>query len=124
MRGYQRKRISLVPIHSHPLALPAQLPVGRRADRPAALPVRRRALLEREQLLRAEGLVMDLARRLDEVLQVRAREEVAQVDELAVPLILDVDRAPAVLAAAHRLAADVEVLFAADHGEGDDGLQP
>lgn len=43
-------------------------------------------------------LVVDLACRLDEVLEVSTGEEIAQVDEFAVPLILDVDGAPAVLA--------------------------
>ena len=32
---------------------------------------------------------MDLGRRLDQVLQVRAREEVAEVDEFAVVFVLD-----------------------------------
>ena len=36
----------------------------------------------------------------------RPCEEVAQVDELAVPLVLDVDNAPAVLAATDGLAVD------------------
>ena len=66
---------------------------------------------------------MDLRGRLDKVLQVRAREEVPEVDELAVSLVLDVDGAPAVLTAAHGLAVDVDVLLRADDGEGDDGLE-
>jgi hypothetical protein len=45
--------------------------------------------LEREQLLRAEGLVVDLRGGFDEVLKVCACEEVAEVDEFAVVLILD-----------------------------------
>ena len=49
------------------------------------------ALLERKQLLGAEGLVVDLRRRLDQVLQVGAGEEVAEVDEFAVVLILNYD---------------------------------
>ena len=65
---------------------------------------------------------MDLGSRFDEVLEMRAGKEVTQVDEFAVSLVLNVDRAPAVLATAHRLAANVEVLLAADDGEGDDGL--
>ena len=65
---------------------------------------------------------MDLARRLDEVLQVRARQEVAQVHEFAVALVFHVDGAPAVLAPAHRFAADCYAFFAADDCEGDDGL--
>ena len=49
------------------------------------------AFLERKQLLGAEGLVVDLRRRLDQVLQVGAGEEVAEVDEFAVVLVLDCD---------------------------------
>lgn len=82
----------------------------------------RGALLQREQLLGAERLVVDLRRRLDEVLQVRAGQKVAQVDELAVPLVFHVDGAPAVLAAADGFAGDVDVALGADDGEGDDGL--
>ena len=48
-----------------------------------------RALLEGKQLLGAERLVMDLCGRLDQVLQVGAGEEVAEVDEFAVVLVLD-----------------------------------
>lgn len=77
----------LIPIHSHPLRIPTELPIRGGADGPAAL--RGGALLEREQLLGAEALVVDLRRRLDEVLQVGAGEEVAQVGELAVALVLD-----------------------------------
>jgi hypothetical protein len=43
-------------------------------------------------------LVVDLACGFDEVLKVGTCEEVTQVDKLAVPLILDVDGTPAVLA--------------------------
>lgn len=46
-------------------------------------------LLEGEQLLGAEGLVVDLRGRLDQVLQMGAGEEVAEIDELAVVLVLD-----------------------------------
>lgn len=41
---------------------------------------------------------MDLAGGLDQVLEVGAGEEVTEVDEFAVPLVFDVDGAPAVLA--------------------------
>ena len=46
-------------------------------------------------------------------------EEVAEVDELAVPLVLDVDHAPAVLAAADGLAVDDDGALGAHDGEGD-----
>lgn len=114
----------LIPIHRHPLALPAQLAIRARTNRPRSLPMHlRTTLLERQQLLRAEALVVDLRRCLDEVLEVGAREEVAEVDELAVPLVFHVDGAPAVLAPAHGLAGDVDVALGADDGEGDDALQ-
>ena len=48
-----------------------------------------RALLECKQLLGTEGLVVDLGRGLDQILQVRAGKEVAEIDELAVVLVLD-----------------------------------
>jgi hypothetical protein len=48
-----------------------------------------RALLERKELLGAERLVVDLRGGFDEVLQVRARQEVAEIDELAVVLVLN-----------------------------------
>ena len=63
---------------------------------------------------------MDLRGRLDQILQVGAGEEVAQVDEFAVALVFDVDGAPAVLAAADKLAVNVDVAFGADYCEGDD----
>ena len=66
---------------------------------------------------------MDLRRRLDQVLEVGAGKEVAEVDEFAVSLVFDVDGAPAILAAADGLAVDREGVFAADYCEGDDGLE-
>lgn len=78
-----------------------------------------RRLLERKQLLGAEGLVVDLRGRLDEVLEVGAGEEVAEVDKLAVVLVLDVDDAPAVEAPAHGLAVNDDVALAADNSEGE-----
>ena len=55
------------------------------------------ALLERKQLLGAEGLVVDLRGRLDQVLQVGTGKEVAEVDEFAVVLVLDYDALVAIL---------------------------
>lgn len=97
------------------------------------------ALLECEKLLGAEALVVDLRCGLDEVLQVGAGEEVAEVDEFAVVLVLDyrdvsncvgklemvilaIDNAPAVLSAADLLATNHDGLLGADHGEWDHGL--
>jgi hypothetical protein len=47
------------------------------------------ALLQSKQLLRTERLVMDHGCGFDQILQVRASQEVAKVDELAMVLILD-----------------------------------
>ena len=112
----------LVAVHGHPLRAAAHLALRRRADGPAAVALGA-VLLERQQLLGAEGLVVDLRRRLDEVLEVGAEQEVAEVDEFAVVLVLDVDNAPPVLAATDLLAVDDDGLFRADDGEGDEALQ-
>lgn len=82
----------------------------------------RRALLERKQLLRTERFVVDLRGGFDEVLEVGAGKEVAEVDEFAVAFVFDIDGAPAILAAADGLAVDRDILLGADDGEGDDGL--
>lgn len=47
------------------------------------------ALFQSQKLLGTEALVVDLRGRLDEVLEVGAGEEVAEVDEFAVVLVLD-----------------------------------
>jgi hypothetical protein len=47
------------------------------------------ALLESQQLLGTEALVVDLRRGFDQVLEVSAGEEVAEVDEFAVGFVLD-----------------------------------
>jgi hypothetical protein len=78
----------LVPVHSHALAVPAKLAVGRGRDGAAGVALVG-ALLEGKQLLGAERFVVDLCGRLDQVLQVGAGEEVAEVDEFAVVLVLD-----------------------------------
>lgn len=81
---------SLVPVDRHPLLrAPAQLPVSGRRDGPAASCTGGARLLEGQQLLGAEGLVVDLGGSLDQVLEVCAREEVAQVDEFTVGLVLN-----------------------------------
>lgn len=102
-----------------------------------------RELARTEQLLRAERLVVDERRRLDQILQVstavfascqRGRaseatrlhapgEEVAEVVEVAVLFVLDVDDAPAVLPSAHRLAVNDDVSLGADNGERHHALQ-
>jgi hypothetical protein len=80
------------------------------------------ALLEGEQLLGTEGLVVDLGRGLDEILKVCAEKEVAEVDEFAVVLILDVDNTPPVLAAPDLLAVDNDGLLGTNNSEGNEVL--
>jgi hypothetical protein len=48
-----------------------------------------RTLLQREELLGAEGLVVDLGGGFNEVLKMGTGQEVAQVDEFAVVLVLN-----------------------------------
>jgi len=62
---------------------------------------------------------VDLGGGLDEILQMGAREEVAEVHELAVVLVLDVHDTPAVFAAPDGLAVDDDVGLRADDCEGD-----
>ena len=49
---------------------------------------------------------MDLTGSFDQVLKMRAREEVAQIDKFAVVFILDIYHAPAVLAATNLLSTN------------------
>lgn len=65
---------------------------------------------------------MDLRGGLDEILQVGAGEEVAEVDELAVVLVLDVDDTPAVLASTDLLASNNDGLLRSDNSEWNDIL--
>lgn len=83
----------------------------------------RTALLQCQKLLGAEGLVVDLGGGLDKILQVGASEEVAEVNELAVVLILDVDDTPAVLATTDLLASDNDGLLRSDNSERNDVLE-
>jgi hypothetical protein len=51
---------------------------------------------------------VDLACGFDQVLKVSTCEEITEVDEFAVPLVLDVDGTPAVLASGN-VAADLRL---------------
>jgi hypothetical protein len=82
-------RIVLVSVHGHALTVPAKFTVGRGRDGARRVATDSRALLEGQQLLGAERLVVDLCGRLDEVLQVGAGEEVAEVYEFAMGFVLD-----------------------------------
>lgn len=73
-------------------------------------------------MLGTESLVVDLGGGLDKILEVGSEEEVAQVDEFAVSLILDVDDTPSVLSAANLLAVDNDRLLGSDDSEGDEAL--
>lgn len=86
-----------VSVHGGALGVAAELPLRRRTDGPAATRVAAggAAFLQSQKLLGTEGLVVNLASGFHQILQVGASEEVAQVDELAVVLVLDVDNTPA-----------------------------
>lgn len=112
----------LVSVHGHSLRAPADFPVGGRADGSAATAVRA-ALLQGQKLLGTESLVVDLRCGLNEVLEMGAEQEVSQIGELAVVLVLDVDHAPAVLAATDLLAVDDDGLLGANNSEGNQVLQ-
>lgn len=108
---------SLVAVHRHTLRAAAHLAIRCRADRPTAMALGA-ALLQGQELLRAERLVVDLRSRLDEILEVRAEQEIPEVDKFAVRLVLDIDHTPPVLAAANLLAVDDDRLLRPDNGEG------
>ena len=57
---------------------------------------------------------MDLARGFDEVLEMSADEEIAEIDEFAVVFVFDVDNAPSVLATTDLLAIDDDRFLAAN----------
>jgi hypothetical protein len=92
-------RIILVSVHGHALTVPAKFTVGGGRDGARRVTADGRALLEGQQLLGAEGLVVNLCGRLDKILQVSAGEEVAEVDEFAVGLVLDCEKLANVMAA-------------------------
>lgn len=108
---------SLVSVHGCTLRVAAQLPVRGGADGSVATAVATgsAAFLQGKQLLGTEGLVVDLAGSLDQILKVGTGQEVAQVDEFTVVLVLDVDDTPAVLAATNLLAVDNNGLLTADN---------
>lgn len=117
------ERLLLVAVHGHTLRAAAQLAVRGGADRSAAAVALCATLLQRQQLLSTEALVVDLGRRLDQVLEMCAEQEVPQIDELAVVLVLDVDDAPPVLATSDLLAVDNDRLLGANDGEGNETLK-
>ena len=63
---------------------------------------------------------MNLTRRLNQVLQMRARQEVPQRNKFTMVLILHVDHAPAVLATPDVFSVHDDGIFRADDGERDE----
>jgi len=57
--------------------------------------------------------IVDLACCFDQVLEMGAGEEVAEIDKLAVSLVLDVDGTPSVLTGWYRAAGQWSVVFLA-----------
>ena len=76
-------------------------------------------LFQSQQLLCPELLVMNLACRLNEILQMGPRQEVSQRYELAMVLILHIDHTPSVLPAAHRTTVDNDRVLGSDNCKGD-----
>lgn len=111
-----RMPFSSIAVHCHPLRLAAELPLDRRTDGPTASLA---LVLQCNELLRAVGLVMDLARGLNEVLKVRAQKEVTESDKFAVRFVLHIDDAPPVLTASNVSALHDDRLFRTDDCEGD-----
>lgn len=115
-------RLVLVAVHGHALRAAAQLSVGGGADWSAAVSLCA-SLLQCQQLLGTEGLVVDLGRRLDEVLEVGTQQEVSQIDKLAVVLVLNVDDSPSVLTTPDLVTVDNDRLLGTNNGEGDQALK-
>ena len=65
---------------------------------------------------------MDLTGRLDQILQMRPRQEIPEADELAVVLVFDINDTPAVLAAAHGAPSYNDGVFATNNSEGNLGV--
>lgn len=80
-------------------------------------------LLQRKQLLRPERLVMDLRGRLNQILEVRSRQKVAQVHKLAVILVLHIHHPPPILSSAHRLPSNNDTPLRANHRKRNNVLQ-
>lgn len=113
----------LITVHGHSVGVAAQFAISRRADGSAASSTGMCvAFLESQKLLGTESLIMSLRGRLDEVLEMCAEEEVAEIDEFTVVLVLDVDDSPSVLATANLLAIDDDALLRSDNGEGNVAL--
>lgn len=72
------------------MRIPAEFAIGRGGDGArAGVAAAGAAFLEREELLGAEAFVVDLRGGFNEVLEVSAQQEVAEVDEFAVIFVFD-----------------------------------
>lgn len=112
-----------VSIHGHALRTSAQLPVCGRTNGPATSHTACcTTFLQSQQLLRSERLIVNLARRFDEILEVSTCKEVPEINEFAMVLVLDIDDTPFVLSASDLLAINNDGFLAADDGEWDDVL--
>lgn len=80
------------------------------------------ALLEGEQLLGAEGLVVDLRGGFDQILEMGSGKEVSQIDEFAMVLVFNINHSPSVLAATDLLASDNNRFLRSNNREWDDVL--
>jgi hypothetical protein len=112
-----------VSVHGHALRASAHFPFSSRAYGSAALAAVTAALLQGKKLFGTEGFVVDLRRCLNEILEVGSEKEVAEIDEFAVILVLDVDDTPSVLAAPNLLAINNDGLLRSDNGEWDEILR-
>ena len=76
-------------------------------------------LFQSQQLLCPELLVMNLACRFNEILQMGPRQEVSQRYEFAMVLILHIDHTPSVLSTAHRTTVDNDRVLGSNNCKGD-----
>jgi hypothetical protein len=81
------------------------------------------ALLQGQELFGTERFIVDLGGGFDQILEVRAGEEVSQMDEFAVVFVFNVDDTEFVCTGADYLTFDVEGLFGANDGEWNSVLQ-
>lgn len=66
---------------------------------------------------------MNLARGLDQILEMSAEEEIAEIDEFAVVLVFNIDDAPAILSTPDLAAIDSHRLLRTNDREWNETLQ-
>jgi len=77
-------------------------------------------VLKRQQLFRPERFVVDLSRRLDQILEVGPCQEVSQVDKLAVVFVLNINHTPAVLPTTYGFSVNDHIPLRANYRKWDD----